>query len=246
MPASARRCTVSPRSASCQPTCRAATPMPRPQRPGPSPPADAGMTLHIAGPLRAAGPWEIEPIEGDFIRVISPTPLFRGWLDARDPARRGRRDCRSARRWRPREERCCLRASIDIDGRNELMIAISQEPTPMTRFAPLLTLAVLLPLGARAEMMTTHRIPAALASRSGGGGGRELREAGLRRDQRAGRCGRRAAGGAARRPRRQPHARQRLRQGLHGRLVQGRHQRAVRAVEDRARVSPTCSPNCRT
>ena len=44
---------------------------------------DAGMTLRIAGPLRAAGPWEIEPIEGDFIRVISPMTLFRAWLDVR-------------------------------------------------------------------------------------------------------------------------------------------------------------------
>ena len=34
----------------------------------------------------------------------------------------------------------------------------------MARYLPLLTLAALLPFGARAEMMTTHRIPAALAS----------------------------------------------------------------------------------
>ena len=34
----------------------------------------------------------------------------------------------------------------------------------MTRYLPLLTLAALLPFGARADMMTTHRIPAALAS----------------------------------------------------------------------------------
>jgi uncharacterized protein GlcG (DUF336 family) len=44
------------------------------------------------------------------------------------------------------------------------MIAISQEPDTMSRYLPLLTLAALLPFGARAEMMTTHRIPAALAS----------------------------------------------------------------------------------
>jgi D-aminopeptidase len=42
-----------------------------------------GMTLHVTGPLRAAGPWEIEGIEDDFIRIISPTPLFRAWLDGR-------------------------------------------------------------------------------------------------------------------------------------------------------------------
>jgi CubicO group peptidase (beta-lactamase class C family) len=44
---------------------------------------DAGMTLRISGPLCVGGPWEIEPIEGDFIRVISPMTLFRAWLDAR-------------------------------------------------------------------------------------------------------------------------------------------------------------------
>jgi D-aminopeptidase len=42
---------------------------------------ETGMTLRIAGPLRTAGPWEIEPIEGDFIRIISPMTLFRAWLD---------------------------------------------------------------------------------------------------------------------------------------------------------------------
>jgi hypothetical protein len=45
--------------------------------------ADDGMTLRVVGPLCAAGPWEIEPIEGDFIRVISPMTLFRAWLDVR-------------------------------------------------------------------------------------------------------------------------------------------------------------------
>ena len=44
---------------------------------------ETGMRLHVAGPLRTAGPWEIEPIEGDCIRIVSPTPLFRAWLDGR-------------------------------------------------------------------------------------------------------------------------------------------------------------------
>jgi D-aminopeptidase len=44
---------------------------------------ETGMSLHVAGPLRTTGPWGVEPIEGDFIRVISPTPLFRAWLDGR-------------------------------------------------------------------------------------------------------------------------------------------------------------------
>ncbi|HEY2619608.1 MAG TPA: serine hydrolase domain-containing protein [Acetobacteraceae bacterium] len=42
-----------------------------------------GMTMRVTGPLRSAGPWEIEPIEGDFIRIISPMTLFRAWLDVR-------------------------------------------------------------------------------------------------------------------------------------------------------------------
>jgi hypothetical protein len=43
----------------------------------------SGMTLHVAGPLRAAGPWPIEPVEGDFIRIVSQSSLFQGWLDVR-------------------------------------------------------------------------------------------------------------------------------------------------------------------
>jgi D-aminopeptidase len=44
---------------------------------------ETGMRLHVAGPLRTAGPWEIEPIEGDCLRIVSATPLFRAWLDGR-------------------------------------------------------------------------------------------------------------------------------------------------------------------
>jgi CubicO group peptidase (beta-lactamase class C family) len=44
---------------------------------------ETGMTLHVAGPLLIAARWEIEAIEGDFIRIVSPTPLFRAWLDGR-------------------------------------------------------------------------------------------------------------------------------------------------------------------
>lgn len=46
-------------------------------------PGDTGMALHIGGPLRATGPWEIEPVEGDCIRIISPMTLYRAWLDVR-------------------------------------------------------------------------------------------------------------------------------------------------------------------
>jgi D-aminopeptidase len=44
---------------------------------------ETGMSLRVAGPLLAAGPWEVEPIEGDFVRIISPMTLFRAWLDVR-------------------------------------------------------------------------------------------------------------------------------------------------------------------
>ncbi|MEJ0020136.1 MAG: serine hydrolase domain-containing protein [Acetobacteraceae bacterium] len=44
---------------------------------------DAGGTVRIAGPLVNAGPWEIEPIEHDVIRVMTPMTLYRAWLDVR-------------------------------------------------------------------------------------------------------------------------------------------------------------------
>jgi CubicO group peptidase (beta-lactamase class C family) len=44
---------------------------------------DAGMTLRVDGPLRIANTCEIEPVEDDFIRVITPMTLFRAWLDVR-------------------------------------------------------------------------------------------------------------------------------------------------------------------
>ncbi len=43
----------------------------------------AGATLHIVGPLLSAGPWDIEPVADDFIRVYTPMTLYRGWLDCR-------------------------------------------------------------------------------------------------------------------------------------------------------------------
>jgi D-aminopeptidase len=44
----------------------------------------AGGELRIAGPLIAAvGPWEVEPIAGDHLRIWTPMTLYRGWLDTR-------------------------------------------------------------------------------------------------------------------------------------------------------------------
>lgn len=51
----------------------------------------SGDALSIMGPLVAAGPWEIEPIEGDYIRVYTPMTLYRGWLDCRVMRDRGGR-----------------------------------------------------------------------------------------------------------------------------------------------------------
>jgi hypothetical protein len=33
--------------------------------------------------LLASGPWDIEPIDGDVIRIYTPLTLYRGWLDTR-------------------------------------------------------------------------------------------------------------------------------------------------------------------
>jgi hypothetical protein len=42
-----------------------------------------GAIVHVAGPLLTGTTWEIEAIEGDFIRIVTPSPLFRAWLDGR-------------------------------------------------------------------------------------------------------------------------------------------------------------------
>jgi D-aminopeptidase len=48
------------------------------------------MSVRVAGPVLAkSGPWEVEPIEGDCIRVFPPGGLYKTWLDVRvlrDPA----------------------------------------------------------------------------------------------------------------------------------------------------------------
>lgn len=45
---------------------------------------DSCAKLRVSGPLLAnVGPWEIEPIEGDCIRICTPLTLYRGWIDVR-------------------------------------------------------------------------------------------------------------------------------------------------------------------
>lgn len=41
----------------------------------------ADAELWISGPLLSAGPWQIEAIAGDCIRIYSPLTLYRAWLD---------------------------------------------------------------------------------------------------------------------------------------------------------------------
>jgi CubicO group peptidase (beta-lactamase class C family) len=45
---------------------------------------DAGAELRVSGPLLLASvAWEIESVEGDYIRIYTPLTLYRGWLDTR-------------------------------------------------------------------------------------------------------------------------------------------------------------------
>ena len=74
---------------------------------------ETGMSLHVAGPLRNAGPWAIEPIEGDFIRIITPMPLFRAWLDVRVL-----RDARGGI------------TGLHVDGSRARNLLFAKEPTP--------------------------------------------------------------------------------------------------------------------
>jgi hypothetical protein len=48
-----------------------------------APGRNGAMAAGVAGPLANAGPWEVSAIEGDLIRVATPSVLFRGWADAR-------------------------------------------------------------------------------------------------------------------------------------------------------------------
>jgi D-aminopeptidase len=41
------------------------------------------MVVRVAGPHVRSGPWAIEPIEGDVIRIYPPATQYRSWLDAR-------------------------------------------------------------------------------------------------------------------------------------------------------------------
>ena len=44
---------------------------------------EGGMAVRVDGPLVRTAGWEIEPVQGDCIRIYTPTALYRGWLDVR-------------------------------------------------------------------------------------------------------------------------------------------------------------------
>jgi D-aminopeptidase len=46
-------------------------------------PEGEGLAVRVRGPVTAAGPWPVEPIEGDCLRILTPATLFQGWVDAR-------------------------------------------------------------------------------------------------------------------------------------------------------------------
>ena len=41
------------------------------------------MVVRVAGPHVKAGPWSMEPVEGDIIRIYPPARVYRSWLDVR-------------------------------------------------------------------------------------------------------------------------------------------------------------------
>ncbi len=40
------------------------------------------LAVQVRGPLTVAGPWPLEPVAGDAIRIRTPGTLFQGWVDA--------------------------------------------------------------------------------------------------------------------------------------------------------------------
>ncbi|MDN3564749.1 serine hydrolase [Paeniroseomonas aquatica] len=46
-------------------------------------PSEAGLAVQVRGPLTVAGPWPIQPIAADVLRIRTPGTLFQGWLDAK-------------------------------------------------------------------------------------------------------------------------------------------------------------------
>ncbi|TDH59435.1 serine hydrolase [Dankookia rubra] len=46
-------------------------------------PEGDGLAVQVRGPLTAAGPWPVQPIEGDCFRIMTPATMFQGWVDAK-------------------------------------------------------------------------------------------------------------------------------------------------------------------
>lgn len=45
--------------------------------------AEGKVFVRARGPVAHGQPWEVAPIQGDHLRIIVPSPLFRAWLDVR-------------------------------------------------------------------------------------------------------------------------------------------------------------------
>ena len=45
--------------------------------------AVTGLAVEVRGPVASAGPWPVEPIEGDLIRIHIPAAVLPGWVDVR-------------------------------------------------------------------------------------------------------------------------------------------------------------------
>ena len=41
------------------------------------------LAVRVRGPVVSAGPWRVEAVEGDVVRVHVPGTLMNGWLDVR-------------------------------------------------------------------------------------------------------------------------------------------------------------------
>jgi D-aminopeptidase len=46
-------------------------------------PEEGGLAVQVRGPVTAAGPWPVQPIEGDCLRILTPATMFQGWVDAK-------------------------------------------------------------------------------------------------------------------------------------------------------------------
>ena len=103
MRACAKHCIVFPATPRCRPTCQVATSIRTSRRPGPLNTNESGMTAHVAGPMRTAGPWgsnRSRAIASGSSRQ-APVSCMAGWPR---PARHRRQNHRPACGRQPRPQ----------------------------------------------------------------------------------------------------------------------------------------------